>query len=111
MTKQEVIGALGPPDKVAVDGRVQYLQYDAYKNSGWDWKGRRQEGTSKGYVFPEGIIGELVALLSLCLQARFFVLSTSLRNGGEHDEVVHKAELVPLRGRYGPHLDRVVFPE
>ena len=68
-----------------------------------------QEGTSKGYVFPDGPIGELAALLSLRLQARFFLLSTSLRNGGEHDDVVQKTEHAPLRGRYGRHVDRVIF--
>lgn len=36
-----------------------------------------EEGTSKGYVFPDGPIGELVALFSLRLQARFFLLSTT----------------------------------
>lgn len=41
MTKEEAISALGPPDKVAVRGRVEYLQYEAYDDSGWDWQGRR----------------------------------------------------------------------
>lgn len=41
MTKREVIKELGRPDKVAVNGGVEYLQYEAYDDSGWDWEGRR----------------------------------------------------------------------
>lgn len=41
MTKEQAIAALGRPDKVSVDGGVEYLQYEAYEDSGWDWKGRR----------------------------------------------------------------------
>lgn len=41
MTKQQAIRALGQPDKVAVHGRVEYLEYEAYDDSGWDWQGRR----------------------------------------------------------------------
>ena len=41
MTKQQAIEAIGPPDKVAVHGGMEYLQYEAYDDSGWDWKGRR----------------------------------------------------------------------
>jgi hypothetical protein len=41
MTKQEAIEQLGRPDKVAVNRGVEYLQYEAYDDSVWDWEGRR----------------------------------------------------------------------
>src|SRR5262245_1265586 len=45
MTKADVIDKLGPPDHVAAQGRVEYLEYDAYDDSGWDWKGQRNQRT------------------------------------------------------------------
>jgi hypothetical protein len=35
------------------------------------------QATTRGYVFKEGLIGEIVALLSVALEARFFILSHS----------------------------------
>jgi len=41
MEKEEVINRLGKPTRVAVQGPIEYLEYEAYDNSGWDWKGKR----------------------------------------------------------------------
>lgn len=41
MRKDEVIQALGKPTRVSVQGPVEYLEYESYENSGWDWKGKR----------------------------------------------------------------------
>ncbi|WP_243323608.1 DUF2845 domain-containing protein [Geothrix sp. SG200] len=41
MRKDEVIQALGKPTRMAVQGSVEYLEYESYENSGWDWKGKR----------------------------------------------------------------------
>ncbi|MFZ2445541.1 MAG: hypothetical protein WAW37_04220 [Syntrophobacteraceae bacterium] len=67
-----------------------------------------RKGTREGYLFQDGPIGELVALFSLRLQARLFILSTSMRYMTAHDLPL-KTEYAPLRGRIGPHLDGVVF--
>jgi len=66
------------------------------------------QGTRRGYLFREGPVGELVALFSLQLQTRFFVLSTSER-GLTHHDLPLKTEFAPLRGRIGRQLDAVVF--
>lgn len=67
-------------------------------------------GTSKGYVFPSGAAGEIVALLSLTVQARFYLLSVTMRHGPNGD-AIHKTEFAPLRAGYGVHLDRVLFTQ
>ena len=67
-------------------------------------------GTRKGYLFREGPVGELVALFSLCLQARLFVLSTSLR-GLSHRDLPIKTEFTPLRARIGRQVDPVLFAQ
>ncbi|MCE1204680.1 MAG: SHOCT domain-containing protein [Holophagaceae bacterium] len=41
MPKEDVIRALGKPTRVAVQGGVEYLEYEAYDNSGWDNIGKR----------------------------------------------------------------------
>ena len=41
-------------------------------------EGLRSEGTRKGYLFPDGPIGELIALYSLSLQARLYLVSTAI---------------------------------
>jgi outer membrane protein assembly factor BamE (lipoprotein component of BamABCDE complex) len=41
MEKQEVLSKLGKPTRVAVQGTIEYLEYEAYENSGWDWQGKR----------------------------------------------------------------------
>jgi hypothetical protein len=66
--------------------------------------------TKDGYVFREGPVGELLALFSLRLQARFFLLSISQRELGLHD-LPMKTEFSPKRGRIGPSVDAVVFSE
>lgn len=66
-------------------------------------------GTKKGYLFPDGPVGELVALLSLRLQARLYVLSIGIRGFAHHDDLLHKTEINPLRGRTGPQVDGVIF--
>jgi len=65
-------------------------------------------GTSNGYVYPSGSAGELVALLSLVVQARFYLLSVTMRHGPNGDGI-HKTEWAPLRAGNGVHLDRVLF--
>ena len=67
-------------------------------------------GTRKGYLFREGPVGELVALFSLQLQARLFILSTSMRYMTA-DNLPRKKEYAPLRGRVWPHFDGVVFSQ
>ena len=41
MSKEEALQKLGKPTRVAVQGSVEYLEYEAYENSGWDWQGKR----------------------------------------------------------------------
>ena len=41
MDKSAVLSRLGNPTRVAVQGPVEYLEYEAYENSGWDWQGKR----------------------------------------------------------------------
>jgi hypothetical protein len=41
MDKDEAIRRLGKPTRIAVHGGVEYLEYESYENSGWDWKGKR----------------------------------------------------------------------
>jgi hypothetical protein len=65
-------------------------------------------GTSDGYVFATGAMGELAALLSLITQARVFLLSVCTRRAGDGD-VAYKTEFVPLRVNHGVHVDRVLF--
>jgi len=48
--------------------------------------------TKQGYVMPGGVIGELVALASLGLHARFFLLATTLRGLGRTDTPLMKTE-------------------
>ena len=68
------------------------------------------QGTREGYLFRGGLVDELAALLSLRLQARFYVLSTSLRGVMSHDLPL-KTEFAPLRMPAGPYRDAVVFSE
>lgn len=69
-----------------------------------------RQGTREGYLFREGPVGELVALFSLRLQARFFVLSTSVRGLTSHDLPL-KTEFAPLRGPTRHRADAVVFSQ
>lgn len=41
MDKTEVLNRLGKPTRVAVQGGVEYFEYESFENSGWDWKGKR----------------------------------------------------------------------
>ncbi len=68
----------------------------------------RSEGTRKGYLFPDGPIGELIALFSLSLQARLYLVSTTIPPLGD-DGVRLKTEYWPLRGQTGPGVDSIVF--
>ncbi len=67
-------------------------------------------GTRKGYLFREGPVGELVALFSLCLQVRLFVLSTSPR-GLSHRDLPIKTEFAPRRARIDRHVDPILFAQ
>ncbi len=60
----------------------------------------------EGYLFPEGPFGELVALFSLYLQSRFYILSITDRSS---HPVPLKREFNLLRGRFGPDVDSVIF--
>jgi len=66
------------------------------------------QGTARGYIFPKGAVGELLALFSLFLEARLYLLSISHLASGP-DTLPIKQEVRPLRGAFGPDLDRVVF--
>jgi hypothetical protein len=70
--------------------------------------GAPPKGTLRGYVFRDGPIGELLALFSLFLEARFYLLSISDRASAQ-DSFPVKRELQPLRGTFGPDLDEVIF--
>jgi hypothetical protein len=67
------------------DGLYKYflrLQYSETQAQQEEWKA----ATAKGYLFPQGDVGEIAALCSLLLQGRFFLLSTAMRTrveGGE----------------------------
>jgi hypothetical protein len=67
-----------------------------------------RSGKQNGYLFKEGEDGELLALISLFLQARFYKLSTTLRPLTSHGLPI-KTELRPLRVRYGRDIDQIVF--
>ena len=67
-----------------------------------------RQGKRKGYLFREGQIGELVALTSLCLQARFYVLSITVGHLTSHGCPI-KTEFSPLRIAFGHNVDPVVF--
>lgn len=41
VSRDEVIRLLGKPTRVAVHSGVEYLEYESFENSGWDWKGKR----------------------------------------------------------------------
>ena len=66
------------------------------------------QGTARGYLFPEGPAGELVALLSLHFQTRFYVLSRTIGELSPQSLAV-KTELPPIRGDFAPRLDPIVF--
>jgi hypothetical protein len=67
----------------------------------------RRSPTKQGYVFRAGPIGELLALFSVKLQARMFLLSTSTQFSA--NGLPLKTEYYPTRGLVGPALDPVVF--
>jgi hypothetical protein len=67
-------------------------------------------GTRNGYVFPTGAVGEIAALLSLAVQARFYLVSITVRHGPD-SAVMYKTEFSFLRAGHGVHLDRVLFVE
>lgn len=66
------------------------------------------EGTKKGYLFKEGPVGEIAALLSLFLECRFFLLSTTIGELSDHSIPI-TTEFAPRRGRYERNIDPVVF--
>ncbi|MBI5604177.1 MAG: hypothetical protein HY879_12570 [Deltaproteobacteria bacterium] len=65
-------------------------------------------GKRKGYLFREGQIGELIAIASLCLQARFYVLSTTVGRLTSHGVPI-KSEFSPPRIAFGHNIDPVIF--
>lgn len=67
-----------------------------------------QNAKRNGYLFSEGNIGELVALTSLFLQARFYVLSTNIGHLTSHSIPV-KTEFWPLRIKFGQNVDPTIF--
>lgn len=70
-----------------------------------------RRGTRKGYLFRGGPIGELLSLTSLFLQARFYVLSTSVGHFTSKG-VPFKTEFTPpLRGAFGQNIDPVLFSD
>lgn len=67
-----------------------------------------KHGKRKGYLFREGQIGELVALISLCLQRRLYILSTTVGHLTSHGVPI-KTEFSPLRAAFGRNIDPVIF--
>jgi len=65
-------------------------------------------GKPNGYLFRDGHVGELVALISLCLQARLYILSTTIGHLTSHSLPI-KTEFSPLRVRFGGNVDPVIF--
>jgi len=64
-------------------------------------------GKRNGYLFSGGEISELIALSSLCLQARFYLLSTTLGHLTSKS-IPAKAEFAPLRNAFGPNSSSTV---
>ena len=69
----------------------------------------RPEATKGGYVFRPGPVGELLSLISLRLQVRTFLLSTSERFSA--NGLPLKTEFEPARRQFGPKIDPIVFGE
>ena len=69
---------------------------------------RTLRGKPNGYLFRDGQVGELVALISLCLQARLYILSITVGHLTSHGLPI-KTEFSPLRVRFGRNVDPVVF--
>lgn len=65
-------------------------------------------GSKKGYLFRDGPVGELVALLSLHFQARFFVHSIVDGQLTAHS-LASKTEYAPIRATFGRSIDPTVF--
>jgi hypothetical protein len=63
--------------------------------------------TRRGYLLKEGAVGELIALLSIYYQARFYLLASFLLPGEQGIKV--KSEYSPLHRPCPPDLDPVVF--
>jgi hypothetical protein len=62
-----------------------------------------------GYIFRKGPVGELIALFSLSLQARLYLLWTGVAVMA--DGIPVKNEHWPIRGRAGLDVDPIVFSE
>ena len=71
---------------------------------------RYESGTREGYIYRGGPVGELAVLLSLHLEARIFVLSTTLGELTSHGMPI-KTEHRILRGMHGPLIDPVIFSD
>jgi hypothetical protein len=65
-------------------------------------------GKRNGYLFRDGQVGELVALISLFLQARLYILSTTVGHLTSHSLPI-KTEFRPLRVRFSSNIDPIVF--
>lgn len=71
---------------------------------------RVQDFNKKGYLFQDGIPGEIISLLSLFFQCRFFLLSAytgDLTSTG----LKLKTEYSPQLGFCRPHFDPDTFPD
>lgn len=71
---------------------------------------RVQDSNKNGYLFKDGIPGEIIALLSLFFQCRFFLLSAytgDLTSTG----LKLKTEYSPQLGFCRPHFDPDTFPD
>jgi hypothetical protein len=75
-----------------------------------DEEHRFKKATNKGYLFKGGIPGELISLLSLFFQSRFFLLSAysgDLTSGS----LKLKTEYSPQLGYCRPYFDPDIYPD
>jgi len=63
----------------------------------------------KGYYFKEGILGELLALLSVFFRCRFFLISSRLLPGNARQGMTIKTEYRFLRARCNPGIHPPIF--
>ena len=67
---------LAPPN---LEGLAKYMIEVRVPQSQFDPEQEAKEPTKRGYIARKGILGELLGILSLHFEARFFPLSSSLR--------------------------------
>ena len=66
-------------------------------------------GDAKGYYFKDGILGELLALLSVFFRCRFYLISSRLRPANPRQGMTLKTEYPFLRVRCNPGIHPPVF--